>query len=191
MIRVLLVDDDALVRAGLRMMLASADDIEIVAAGVDGSEVEALVDLHAPDLVLMDIRMPGVDGLEATRLLRARPDAPEIVMLTTFTTDGCVLRALQKAGAAGFLLKHTRPDRIIEAVRQAAAGDPVMSPEALNHLIGTVTTPAGRAPLAASAPGRPTLRRRSNWACSGSANATLPWLSARARPTPRSRRIST
>ncbi|MCX5192341.1 response regulator transcription factor [Streptomyces sp. NBC_00249] len=74
----------------------------------------------------MDIRMPGIDGLEATRLLRARPGAPEIVMLTTFSTDGYVLSALQ-AGAAGFRLKHTRPDRIIEAVRQAAAGEPVMS----------------------------------------------------------------
>ncbi|WP_405982981.1 response regulator [Streptomyces sp. NBC_00158] len=139
-IGVLLVDDDALVRAGLRMMLASAPDIAVVAEAADGSEVEALVDEHRPDLVLMDIRMPGVDGLEATHRLRARPGAPEIVMLTTFTTDDYVLRALQ-AGAAGFLLKHTSPTRIIEAVRQAAAGDPVMSPEALSQLIGTVTAP--------------------------------------------------
>ncbi|MCX5404064.1 response regulator transcription factor [Streptomyces sp. NBC_00335] len=150
MIRVLLVDDDALVRAGLRMMLASAPDIEIVAEAADGSEVESLVDRHGPDLVLMDIRMPGVDGLEAARLLRARPGAPEIVMLTTFSTDGYVLRALQ-AGAAGFLLKHTRPDRIIEAVRQAAAGEPVMSPEALSQLIGTVTAPPGPTDAPASA----------------------------------------
>ncbi|WP_371618324.1 response regulator [Streptomyces sp. NBC_00454] len=150
MIRVLLVDDDALVRAGLRMMLASAPDIEIVAEAADGSEVEPLVDRHGPDLVLMDIRMPGVDGLEAARLLRARPGAPEIVMLTTFSTDGYVLRALQ-AGAAGFLLKHTRPDRIIEAVRQAAAGEPVMSPEALSQLIGTVTAPPGPTDAPASA----------------------------------------
>ncbi|WP_030661496.1 response regulator transcription factor [Streptomyces rimosus] len=139
MIRVLLVDDDALVRAGLRMMLAAADDIEVVAEAADGSEVETLVDRHAPDLVLMDIRMPAVDGLEATRRLRARTGAPEIVVLTTFTTDGYVLRALQ-AGAAGFLLKHTHPDRIIDAVRRAASGEPVMSPEALRQLIGTVTT---------------------------------------------------
>ncbi|WP_443065491.1 response regulator transcription factor [Streptomyces sp. NBC_00536] len=142
MIRVLLVDDDALVRAGLRMMLASAPDIAIAAEAADGGEVEALVDEHRPDLVLMDIRMPGVDGLEATRRLRARPGAPEIVMLTTFTSDDYVLRALQ-AGAAGFLLKHTSPARIIEAVRQAAAGEPVMSPEALSQLIGTVTAPVG------------------------------------------------
>ncbi|MFH8346073.1 response regulator [Streptomyces sp. NPDC018045] len=153
MIRVLLVDDDALVRAGLRMMLASAADIEVVAEAADGGEVEALADRHAPDLVLMDIRMPTVDGLDATRRLRARPDAPEVVVLTTFTTDGYVLRALQ-AGAAGFLLKHTHPDRIIDAVRRAAAGEPVMSPEALRHLIGTVTTgsPGSSAPAQAPAP---------------------------------------
>ncbi|MFD3876189.1 response regulator [Streptomyces sp. NPDC058623] len=153
MIRVLLVDDDALVRAGLRMMLASAPDIDIVAEAADGSEVEALVDRHTPDLVLMDIRMPTLDGLEATRLLRAHPHAPEIVMLTTFTTDGYVLRALQ-AGAAGFLLKHTAPARIIEAVRQAAAGEPVMSPEALSQLIDTVTTTPDT-PHAAAPPPRP------------------------------------
>lgn len=144
---ILLVDDDALVRSGLRLMLASAPDLHVVAEAADGTEVEALVDAHRPDLVLMDIRMPGLDGLEATRLLRARPEAPEVVMLTTFTTDGYVLRALQ-AGAAGFLLKHTRPERIIEAVRQAAAGEPVMSPEALTQLIGAVTDTAAPEQLA-------------------------------------------
>ncbi|MEU3792524.1 response regulator [Streptomyces fructofermentans] len=139
MTRVLLVDDDALVRAGLRLMLASAEDITVVAEAADGTEVTDLVDRHRPDLVLMDIRMPGMDGLEATRLLRARADAPEIVMLTTFTTDGYVLRALQ-AGAAGFLLKHTPPSQIIDAVRRATAGEPVMSPDALGQLITAVTT---------------------------------------------------
>ncbi|MEU0946462.1 response regulator transcription factor [Streptomyces canus] len=151
---ILLVDDDALVRSGLRLMLASAPDLNVVAEAADGTEVEALVDAHRPDLVLMDIRMPGLDGLEATRLLRARPDAPEVVMLTTFTTDGYVLRALQ-AGAAGFLLKHTRPERIIEAVRQAAAGEPVMSPEALAQLIGAVTETSAPEQLTA-----PDARRR-------------------------------
>ncbi|MEU4209406.1 response regulator transcription factor [Streptomyces sp. NPDC026206] len=150
MIRVLLVDDDALVRAGLRMMLASADDIEVVGEAADGGAVEALVDQHTPDLVLMDIRMPTVDGLEATRLLRARRRAPEIVVLTTFISDDYVLRALQ-AGAAGFLLKHTHPDRIINAVRRAAAGEPVMSPEALGRLIGTVTTGPPGTPVPAPA----------------------------------------
>ncbi|PJJ02958.1 LuxR family two component transcriptional regulator [Streptomyces sp. 2333.5] len=156
MIRVLLVDDDALVRAGLRMMLASATDIEVVGEAADGGEVVALVERYDPDLVLMDIRMPSVDGLEATRLLRARPQGrPEIVMLTTFTTDNYVLRALQ-AGAAGFLLKHTHPDRIIDAVRRAVAGEPVMSPEALHHLIGAVVQePPAQEPSAPPSPPAP------------------------------------
>ncbi|WP_420036100.1 response regulator [Streptomyces sp. cg28] len=149
MIRVLLVDDDALVRAGLRLMLASAHDISVVAEAEDGTEVTDLVAHHQPDLVLMDIRMPGMDGLEATRLLRARPDAPEIVMLTTFTTDGYVLRALQ-AGAAGFLLKHTPPHQIIDAVRRAATGEPVMSPDALGQLITAATASTARQPAPAA-----------------------------------------
>ncbi|MBT3168134.1 response regulator transcription factor [Streptomyces sp. Vc74B-19] len=148
MIRVLLVDDDALVRAGLRMMLASAADIEVVGEAQDGGEVVELAERYDPDLVLMDIRMPTVDGLEATRLLRARPGGrPEILMLTTFTTDDYVLRAL-RAGAAGFLLKHTRPETIIDAVRRTSAGEPVMSPEALRHLVDAVAhkPPAGDSP---------------------------------------------
>lgn len=139
-IRVLLADDDALVRAGLRMMLGAAEDILVVAEASDGQEVPALVDEHAPDLVLMDIRMPTMDGIEAARLLRARPDAPEIIMLTTFTTDSYVLRALQ-AGATGFLLKHTQPEDIVAALRRAADGEAVLSPDALHQLIATVTSP--------------------------------------------------
>ncbi|MFJ7209371.1 response regulator [Streptomyces sp. NPDC098789] len=136
--RVLLVDDDALVRAGLRLMLGSAADIEVVAEADDGHRVHDLVRTHAPDVVLMDIRMPGLDGLEATRLVRAMPDPPRVLVLTTFTADSYVLRAL-RAGADGFLLKHTSPARIIEAVRRAAAGEPVMSPESLGQLIDRVT----------------------------------------------------
>ncbi|RSS61141.1 response regulator transcription factor [Streptomyces sp. WAC06614] len=139
MIRILLADDDALVRAGLRMLLTAAEDIAVVAEAADGQEVPALVRAHSPDLVLMDIRMPGLDGLEATRLVRALPEPPHVVVLTTFTTDEYLLHAL-RAGAAGFLLKHTAPDRIVEAVRRAVAGEPVMSPEALGKLIGNVTT---------------------------------------------------
>lgn len=162
MIRVLLVDDDALVRAGLRMMLASASDMEVVGEAADGGEVVDLVERCDPDVVLMDIRMPSVDGLEATRLLRARPRGrPEILMLTTFTTDNYVLRALQ-AGAAGFLLKHTRPELIIDAVRRGAAGEQVMSPEALRQLIEAVTPrPAAQdAPVPPPAPGADDARRR-------------------------------
>ncbi|MFD4553360.1 response regulator [Streptomyces sp. NPDC058469] len=142
MIRVLLVDDDPLVRSGLRLMLSGADDIEVVAEAADGGEVLALVDEHAPDLVLMDIRMPGVDGLEATRLLRARTGergaVPAVVMLTTFKDDEQVLSAL-RAGAAGFLLKHTPPAEIVAAVRRVKAGEPVLSPAVTEQLIARVT----------------------------------------------------
>lgn len=138
MIRVLLVDDDPLVRTGLRLMLSGADDIEVVAEAADGGEVPALVDEHAPDLVLMDIRMPGVDGLKATELLRARPGAPAVVMLTTFKDDEQVLGAL-RAGAAGFLLKHTPPAEIVAAVRRVKAGEPVLSPAVTEQLIARVT----------------------------------------------------
>ncbi|WP_342751596.1 response regulator transcription factor [Paractinoplanes atraurantiacus] len=136
-IRVLLVDDDALVRAGLTMMLAAFDDIEVVGEAVDGTEVAASVNTHKPDVVLMDIRMPGMDGLTATESLRQRRDAPEVIVLTTFDTDDHVLRAL-RAGAGGFLLKHTPPLHIAEAVRKVAAGEPMMSPEVLRKMIGLV-----------------------------------------------------
>ncbi|CQR60889.1 response regulator transcription factor [Streptomyces leeuwenhoekii] len=126
-IRVLLVDDDPLVRAGLSFMLGGADDIEIVGEAADGAEVAALVERTRPDVVLMDIRMPAVDGLTATELLLTREDAPQVVVLTTFHADEQVLRAL-RAGAAGFLLKDTPPAEIVDAVRRVAAGDPVLSP---------------------------------------------------------------
>ncbi|MFJ5309410.1 response regulator [Streptomyces sp. NPDC088350] len=145
MIRVLLVDDDPLVRSGLRLMLSGADDIEVVGEAADGGEVVALVEEHTPDLVLMDIRMPGVDGLKATELLRARPGAPAVVMLTTFKDDEQVLGAL-RAGAAGFLLKHTPPAEIVAAVRRVKAGEPVLSPAVTEQLIARVTQGTGTAP---------------------------------------------
>ncbi|MHA6765276.1 response regulator [Streptacidiphilus sp. PAMC 29251] len=135
----MLADDDPLVRSGLRLMLSGAEDIEVVAEAADGSEVLALIDGCAPDLVLMDIRMPTMDGLEATRILRARPSPPAIVMLTTFRADEYVLRAL-RAGAAGFLLKHTPPGEIVAAVRKVAAGEPVLSPAVTQQLITRLTT---------------------------------------------------
>ena len=137
-IRVLVVDDDALVRAGLSMLLAGADDIAIVGEAADGSEVADAVAEHAPDVVLMDIRMPGMDGLAATELLRARDDAPEVIVLTTFEADDYVLRAL-RAGAGGFLLKDTPPAEIVRAVRTVAAGEPTLSPAITRRLIGHVT----------------------------------------------------
>ncbi|MDR6977722.1 DNA-binding NarL/FixJ family response regulator [Streptomyces sp. 3330] len=133
-IRLLLVDDDPLVRAGLAFMMGGADDIEIVGEAADGSEVEELVGRTRPDVVLMDIRMPAVDGLAATRLLRGREDAPQVVVLTTFHADEQVLRAL-RAGAAGFVLKDTPPAEILDAVRRVAAGDPVLSPAVTRQLM--------------------------------------------------------
>ena len=137
MIRVLLVDDDALVRSGLRMMLAGAASLEVVAEAADGREVLGAVDLHRPDVVLMDIRMPHLDGIAATRLLAAQPDPPAVLVLTTFDADELVLRALQ-AGAAGFLLKDTAPAEIVRAIELVHAGDGMLSPTVTRRLISMV-----------------------------------------------------
>jgi DNA-binding NarL/FixJ family response regulator len=136
-VRVLLVDDDALVRSGLRMMLAGAEHIEVVGEADDGRGVLAAVDLHRPDVVLMDIRMPQLDGVAATRLLRAQPAAPAVLVLTTFDADELVLRAL-RAGAAGFLLKDTPPAEIVRAIELVHAGDGMLSPAVTRRLIALV-----------------------------------------------------
>jgi DNA-binding NarL/FixJ family response regulator len=137
MIRVLLVDDDALVRSGLRMMLAGAESVEVVGEAADGRAVLGAVDLHRPDVVLMDIRMPQLDGIAATRLLVAQPDPPAVLVLTTFDADELVLRALQ-AGAAGFLLKDTPPAEIVRAIELVHAGDGMLSPTVTRRLISMV-----------------------------------------------------
>ena len=137
MIRVLLVDDDALVRSGLRIMLAGAANLDVVAEAADGREVLGAVDLHRPDVVLMDIRMPQLDGIAATRLLAAQPDPPAVVVLTTFDADELVLRALQ-AGAAGFLLKDTPPAEIVRAIELVHTGDAMLSPAVTRRLISLV-----------------------------------------------------
>lgn len=124
--------------AGLRLSLFPSSRFALPWA-----EVPALVAAHGPDLVLMDIRMPGVDGLAATERLRARPGAPEVLVLTTFHTDAHVLRAL-RAGAAGFLLKDTPPQEIVAAVRTVTAGDPVLSPAVTRRLIDRVTGDTGQ-----------------------------------------------
>ena len=126
----------------------------MVGQAADGDEVSALVDAHGPDVVLMDIRMPRMDGIAATRRLRSRPRPPEVIMLTTFDTDEYVLGAL-RAGASGFLLKDTPPDQIVAAIQRVAAGDPIVSPAVLRRLMDRI---AGR-PALSSGPGRP--RRRS------------------------------
>lgn len=133
-IRVLVVDDDALVRAGLTLMLKGAPDLHVVGAVADGGEVEGAVAEHKPDVVLMDIRMNGLDGIEATRRLRARAGAPEVVVLTTFDADELVFKAL-RSGASGFLLKDTPPEGIVDAVRKVVAGEPILSPSVTRRLI--------------------------------------------------------
>jgi DNA-binding NarL/FixJ family response regulator len=135
-IRVLLVDDDPLVCAHLRTILGTADDIEIVDESYDGAAALDAVTRHRPDVVLMDLRMPGVDGITATRHITALREPPIVVALTTFDTDQHVLHALD-AGAAGFLLKSTRPADLIGLVRVAADGHTVLSPAATRRLLDT------------------------------------------------------
>ena len=136
-VKVLLVDDDALVRAGLRMMLSAADDIAVVGEAGDGAAALTAVRTHRPDVVLMDIRMPEVDGITATTRLRAMPDPPQVIVLTTFHVDDYVLRAL-RGGASGFLLKDTPPGDILDAVRRVAAGDAMLSPAVTRTLLAHV-----------------------------------------------------
>jgi DNA-binding NarL/FixJ family response regulator len=141
-IRVVIVDDDALVRGALTMMLDGDGGIVVVGEAGDGAEVPGVLDAHRADVVLMDLRMPRVDGITATRRLRARPNPPEVIVLTTFDTDEHVVRAL-RAGASGFLLKDTPPERIVEAIRRVAAGDPILSPAITRRLMERVVTEAG------------------------------------------------
>jgi DNA-binding NarL/FixJ family response regulator len=138
-IRVLIVDDDPLLRAGLKLMLGGAPDIRVVGEAGDGTGVQGLIDRLSPDVVLMDIRMPGIDGLTATETVRRRPGAPEVVILTTFDADEHVLRAL-RAGAAGFVLKDTPPAEIVESVRRVVNGQPVLSPSVTKRLITRVAS---------------------------------------------------
>jgi len=135
MTRLLIVDDEALVRAGLKMILESDDDLEVVAEAEDGADAATMVKEHRPDVVLMDIRMPRLDGLAATREVQALPDPPKIVVLTTFDLDDYVFRALQ-AGASGFLLKDTPPRELVQAIKVVAAGDAMLSPTVTRRLIG-------------------------------------------------------
>ncbi|WP_309225556.1 response regulator transcription factor [Quadrisphaera sp. INWT6] len=161
-VRVLLVDDDALVRSALRMVLGGAGGIEVIGEAVDGAQAVTAAAELVPDVVLMDIRMPGVDGLAATEAIlsgssprqsrgasdtapsggTASPGPPAVVVLTTFDADEHVLRAL-RAGAAGFVLKDTPPAQIVEAVRLAATGSPALSPSVARLLITKATEQTG------------------------------------------------
>jgi len=136
-IRVLVVDDQELVRLGFCVILDAADGITVVGEAANGEAAVSQVAAHAPDVVLMDIRMPGMDGLEATRLITgtpAGPAAPKVVMLTTFDLDDYVYEAL-RAGASGFLLKDSPRHDLIAAVRAAAAGDALLAPSVTRRLI--------------------------------------------------------
>jgi len=135
--RVLIVDDDALVRSGLQLILAGAAGIDVVGEVADGRGVLAAIDRYHTDVVLMDIRMPQLDGIAATRLLRSQPRPPAVLMLTTFQEDELVLRAL-RAGAAGFLLKDTPPAEIVRAIELVGAGESMLSPTIARRLVALV-----------------------------------------------------
>jgi DNA-binding NarL/FixJ family response regulator len=136
MIKVVLADDQDLVRAGFRALLDAQDDIEVVGEAGDGDEAVQLARRHRPDVVLMDIRMPGTDGLAATRTIAAddRLADVRIVILTTFELDEYVFEAV-RAGASGFIVKHTKPVELLAAVRAVAAGDALLSPSVTRRLI--------------------------------------------------------
>lgn len=137
-VRVVIVDDDALVRQGLGLILGGDGPIEVVGEAADGIEAEQVVEDARPDLVLMDIRMPRRDGIATTRVLRARPGAPRILVLTTFDADDNVLDAL-RAGASGFLLKATKPERMVESILAVAAGEPAFSPTVIGQVVAAAT----------------------------------------------------
>jgi DNA-binding NarL/FixJ family response regulator len=138
MIKVLLADDQALVRAGFKALLNAQPDMGVVAEAGDGAEAVSLARTVGPDVVLMDIRMPGTDGLTATR---AMPPGPKVIILTTFELDEYVFEAL-RGGASGFLVKDTEPEELIQAVRVVAAGEALLSPSVTRRLISEYATRA-------------------------------------------------
>ena len=145
MIRVVVADDQPLVRSGLRALLANSDDLEVVGEAVDGRDAVVVVTRTRPDVVLMDVRMPGVDGIAATRKITtdSRLSAVAIIMLTTFDDDDQIFAAI-RAGASGYLLKDAEPDDLREAIRVVAAGEALLSASVTRKVIeGIVSGPAG------------------------------------------------
>ena len=153
MIRVVLADDQALIRAGFRVLLEVAGDIAVVGEAVNGEQAVELARGECADVVLMDIRMPGVDGLEATRRIAADDDLAgvKVIILTTFESDDYVYQAL-RVGASGFLVKDTEPDDLIRAIRVVARGDALLSPSVTRRLITTLAAQHAAAPLAGQHP---------------------------------------
>jgi DNA-binding NarL/FixJ family response regulator len=152
MIRVLLADDQALIRAGFRVLLEAADDIEVIGEAVNGDQAVELAKSERPDVILMDIRMPGTDGLAATSQIAAADtlDGVKVVILTTFETDEYVYQAL-RAGASGFLVKDAEPEELIRAVRVVHRGEALLSPSVTRRLIASLASRTAGAPPAAAA----------------------------------------
>jgi DNA-binding NarL/FixJ family response regulator len=144
-LRVVLADDQDLVRAGFRVILGTEDGIEVVGEAGDGEQAVELVERLKPDVVLMDVQMPRVDGLEATRRILHRHDDVKVVILTTFDREDYLFEAL-RAGASGFLLKNASPEDLIESVRIVARGDALLSPEVTRRVIARFNTPVAPAP---------------------------------------------
>lgn len=161
MIRVVLADDQALLRAGFRVLLDSAPDIEVVAEATDGAHAVRLARQHSADVVLMDIRMPNVDGLEGTRRIGAADDLAgvKVLILTTFESDEYVYAALQ-AGASGFLVKDTEPSELLQAIRVVARGDALLSPGVTRRLIADIAARPQRPTTPAAALAELTARER-------------------------------
>ncbi len=199
MIRVLLADDQALIRAGFRVLLEAADDIEVIGEAVNGDQAVELAKAERPDVILMDIRMPGTDGLAATSQIAAADalSGVKVVILTTFETDEYVYQAL-RAGASGFLVKDAEPEELIRAVRVVHQGEALLSPSVTRRLIASLAQPRpgrprGRGHWHRRAARRPGTARcpPPTWPGSPSASARCwPW-SPRACPTTRSRPAST
>jgi DNA-binding NarL/FixJ family response regulator len=143
-IKVLIADDQAMVRAGLRLILERHPEMEVVAEAADGEEAIAAAGRHSPDVVLMDVRMPRLDGIEATRRLTSEPHPAKVLVLTTFDVDENVYKALQ-AGASGFLLKESSPEQLIAAIHLVAGGDALVMPVRTRRLIEAHYRPSGAA----------------------------------------------
>ena len=157
MISVVIVDDQPLLRAGFSMILQSVDDLELVGEASNGREAIEMVAAQQPDVVLMDIRMPELDGVEATRRITAVPNAPAVLMLTTFDLDEYVYASL-RAGASGFLLKDAPGDDLLDAIRVVANGDALIAPSVTRRLINDFVA----APVASTNPGLAELTDREN-----------------------------
>jgi DNA-binding NarL/FixJ family response regulator len=133
-LRIVIADDQALVRGGFRMILDARDDLEVVGEAADGAQAVSLAEELRPDIVLMDVRMPGVDGLEATRQIVASGSAARVIVLTTYEVDDSIFAAL-RAGASAFLLKDARPAELVEAIRVVARGDALLAPSVTRRLL--------------------------------------------------------